>query len=1301
MSSNLSDSNHSGKSNRTNEGKAEKQKHVINKQSLDEKTLPESEVRIRATLLESEQRFRFVFEHSPLGMSITGIDGSLQVNQAFCAMLGYSHEELVNKNWRYISHNDDEQFTDSITSDLLSGKLDKATFEKRYIHKNCEIVYAEVSTFLQRDAELNPLYFITSVKNITRRKKAEQEQFRLLNIIENSLNEIYIFDAETFKFEHLNKGALENLGYTSEEIKSLTPYDIKPEYTEDSFRKAVEPLLSGLEKKLVFETFHRRKNGTLYPVEVHLQLDHQGERPLFLAIINDITKRAQSDKQLNLSEYQYRTLFEQASDGIFITDREGNYLDVNTAGCKMVGYSREEILKMNIKDLVGEEGITANPIKYKELKEQPQVLAERQLTCKDGSVIHVEISGKMLKDGRLQGVVRDITKRKRTEEQLRESEERYSAFINADIDMIFVKDEHRRYLMANNAMAAFFGKTPVELIGKTDEELTDQMKIIPCKSSDKKALEASEAFTVEEQLGDRIYETTKFPLHLRGSKKGIGGIIRDITERKQAEAVILEVNQKMDAFFNQSLDGFFFMMLDEPINWNEEANKEKLLDHAFSHQKITKINQAMLDQYEAAETDFMNLTPADFFAHNVAHGKDQWRKLYNDGKLHTITDERKLNGEPIVIEGDYICLYDAEGRITGHFGIQRDITQIKLAEIEIKESEKKFRTLVESSPDGISLLDLEGNILFANQHKAEMIGVNLFTDLIGINAYSLIAPKYHEMFWSLSDEFFAAGQLKNIESEVVRRDGSTFWAEFNLSLVTDADGVPAYIMDSMRDISERKKAEEKILQSEKELKRAQQVAHVGNWIWNIKTNKLIWSDEMYRIFGIDKSTFTGDLNEVIHLRIHPDDQEKVFKSNASVVKESKPISLEYRVIWEDGSIRVVWAEAGDIEFDQNGKPSLLHGIVQDITDRKKAEAQISKLNKSIEQSPSTIVITDLDGSIEYVNPKFTEITGYSAEEVIGKNPRILKSGKMPDEVYRQVWQTLQSGDVWRGEFLNQKKNGDLYWEWATMTSIKNDKGEIINYIAIKEDISLRKQMEADLIAAKERAEESDRLKSAFLANMSHEIRTPLNSIIGFSELLGDEAYDAEMKNTFVSHIVTNGNNLLTIISDIVDISKIESGEITIRTSSFKVAQLLDDLTIMHEINAKEKQLSLKCICACKSSNEPVVVSADKERLFQVFNNLIGNALKFTAQGYIEIGCRQSDRMIEFYVKDTGIGIPADYHEKIFDRFRQVEASYTRKYGGNGLGLAISKKLIELMGGKIWVESEVGKGSTFYFTLPKQ
>ncbi|MDO8930632.1 MAG: ATP-binding protein, partial [Bacteroidota bacterium] len=243
----------------------------------------------------------------------------------------------------------------------------------------------------------------------------------------------------------------------------------------------------------------------------------------------------------------------------------------------------------------------------------------------------------------------------------------------------------------------------------------------------------------------------------------------------------------------------------------------------------------------------------------------------------------------------------------------------------------------------------------------------------------------------------------------------------------------------------------------------------------------------------------------------------------------------------------------------------------------------------------------------------------------------------------------------------------------------------------------KEERAVELIIAKEKAEESDRLKSAFLANMSHEVRTPLNNIIGFSELLTDPYFEEEHKNEFITHIITNGNNLLSIISDIMDISKIESGEIKIRNSQINLLKFISDVEANFSFKAKEKNIELKL--SIPENDEGTIIVADTDRLSQVMNNLIGNALKFTSEGKIEIGYQPKGKMVEFFVHDTGIGIPAEFHDHIFKRFRQVEGEKTRKYGGNGLGLAITKNLVELMGGKIRLESKVGEGSKFYFTMP--
>jgi len=239
----------------------------------------------------------------------------------------------------------------------------------------------------------------------------------------------------------------------------------------------------------------------------------------------------------------------------------------------------------------------------------------------------------------------------------------------------------------------------------------------------------------------------------------------------------------------------------------------------------------------------------------------------------------------------------------------------------------------------------------------------------------------------------------------------------------------------------------------------------------------------------------------------------------------------------------------------------------------------------------------------------------------------------------------------------------------------------------------------ELTLAKEKAEESDRLKSAFLANMSHEIRTPLNSIVGFSELLNDPDFDLEQKQEFTKTIVESGNNLMIIINDIMDLSMIDSKQLKIRIERFYLSKLLSDLE--KEFRKKISDHGFEFRISIPPENDEIAIDNDIYRIKQVFNNLIINALKFTEKGYIEIGYSVRNNHIEFFVKDSGIGIAPVHHESIFERFRQIELSKARKYGGNGLGLSISKNLVKILGGEIWVESELGKGSTFYFSIPFQ
>lgn len=365
----------------------------------------------------------------------------------------------------------------------------------------------------------------------------------------------------------------------------------------------------------------------------------------------------------------------------------------------------------------------------------------------------------------------------------------------------------------------------------------------------------------------------------------------------------------------------------------------------------------------------------------------------------------------------------------------------------------------------------------------------------------------------------------------------------------------------------------------------------------------------------------------------------------------------------------------------------------DITERKIAEIELTEsneLNKSLIQTiPFGIDIIDELGNILFMSDNFINLFG---SEAIGK-----KCWEIYRDDKKQCADCPLVAGINIGETALYETRGVLGGKTFQISHtgllFKGKKA----ILEIFQDITDRKLGEVELIKAKEHAEESDRLKSSFLANMSHEVRTPLNAIIGFSELLLDPDFETDQKQEFGQLIINNGNDLLSIISNIMDISKIESGEVHFRKAALSVNKLMN--SIQKEYSIKTVQKGIKLRFDSSYPDEEIMIQSDGERIRQILIYLVDNAIKFTENGYIELGIKKTGTFVQFHIKDTGIGIPIEFHEQIFERFRQIETAFTRKYGGNGLGLTISKNLIELLGGKIWVESEQGKGSTFYFTLP--
>lgn len=408
-------------------------------------------------------------------------------------------------------------------------------------------------------------------------------------------------------------------------------------------------------------------------------------------------------------------------------------------------------------------------------------------------------------------------------------------------------------------------------------------------------------------------------------------------------------------------------------------------------------------------------------------------------------------------------------------------------------------------------------------------------------------------------------------------------------------------------------------------------------------------------------------------------------------RETDPYPTEFRFVKRTGELLI--SEASAVNMCDNPVISGVVLTIRDISARKAAEKEINKLALVMEQSPVSILVTDKEGVIEYSNPMFEKVTGYASAEVIGKKPSILKWDDTNPDLFVELWQTITTGRIWQGIFTNKKKNGEKYIESAVIAPIHNTAGDIISYVAIKEDIT-------ELIQARRRAEDANIAKSRFIANISHEIRTPLNSIIGFSDVLKITGLNDKQRG-YLATVRTNAETLLDIFNGIMDLADIDSEEFSIDSQIVNIDVMVDTVNKVHRRSAKNKNISFLCYI---DNNIPKKLKGDSFRVGQAASNLLSNAVKFTEQGgQIEFNIRKKAETtetvtVEFEVKDTGIGISPEKLSIIFDSFVQGDNTVTRRFGGAGLGLCIAKNILERFGSEIKVESKVGEGSRFSFEI---
>ncbi len=684
-----------------------------------------------------------------------------------------------------------------------------------------------------------------------------------------------------------------------------------------------------------------------------------------------------------------------------------------------------------------------------------------------------------------------------------------------------------------------------------------------------------------------------------------------------------------------------------------------------------------------------------------------------------------------------------------------DITERRQAEDSLHISLTKYQTLFDLLPIGITISDSGGKILETNTIAENLLGISRKEQEsrnIDGEEWQVIRPDGSKMPDSefASVRALAEGSLiDNMELGILKPKGKVTWLNVSATPVP-LEGYGVVVV--YNDISSRKNFE---ASRDQQLRFTMALKEISEDVFFkdnaqeilISTNRIIGETlqlDRALIYDVsfEKNRITGLcewLNDehpgIISVKgIHPLETisvpfkeimktHKYLESHSNEVGEYFTKDESGKILHEDFKIKSLiwypfafdehgyhvftlnqitkyrqWSQA-EIDFLESAsrKIGLAMMKIKLLAERKHAENELRKLSRAVEQSPTSIIITDLAGNIVYGNPKICELTGYSKEELLGKNPRILQSGETSEETYKNLWQTITSGNEWRGELYNKKKNGELYWEYAYMAPILDSEGKIINFLAVKEDITERKKMIALLNEAKAKAEENDKLKSAFLANMSHEIRTPMNGILGFSELLKEPMISGEEQEKYISIIQKSGVRLLNIINDVVDISKIEAGQMGTVLSETNVNEKIDYTYNFFKPAAEKKGIHLSCYKSLPLTQS--IIKTDGEKLHAILTNLVNNAIKFTHEGSIEFGYKRKDLFLEFYIKDTGIGVSQAQKEIIFERFIQGGKLLTSNFEGTGLGLSISKAYTEMLGGKIWIESEEGNGSVFYFTIP--